>query len=102
MLLLWGTILLLHLHALDPGLEADEQLAKELARRLVGELAVRELGGRGADEHFRARQHVSPELTEDAAQVVLHACATHRPLRDGEDRDRLVLPGLVGRTRSPV
>ena len=55
-----------------------------------------------ADEHLGARQHVRPELAEDAPQVVLNARAAERPVRHREDGHRLVLPGLVRRARSPV
>src|SRR3954469_8694462 len=98
-----AAILLLQLHAHDPGLEASDELGQELARRLVDELALRiELRCRVADEHLGTRQHMTPQLAQDAARVVLPPCAAHRPLRGGEDRDRLVLPGLVGRARGPI
>src|SRR3954451_3882502 len=98
-----AAILLLQLHAHDPGLEASDELGQELARRLVDELALRiELRCRAADEHLGTRQHMTPKLAEDAARVVLHPCAAHRPLRGVEDRNRLVLPRLVGRPRRPV
>src|SRR5688572_31480301 len=88
--------LLLHLHPFDPGLEAGEEIREELAGVLVGQLALRvELARRRADEHFRPRQHVRPELAEDAPQVVLNARAAERPLRHRKDRQRLVLPGLA-------
>src|SRR3954447_3544368 len=82
-----AAILLLQLHAHDPGLEAGDEIGQELARRFVGELALRvELRCRVADEHLRTRQHMAPKLAQDAARVVLHPCATHRALRHGKDR----------------
>src|SRR6185503_18483176 len=87
------TSLFLHAHPLDPRLEAGEQVGEELLRGLVGELAVGELARARADEHLGARQHVRPELAEDAPQVVLNARSAERPRRDGEQRHRLVLPG---------
>src|SRR6185312_14643093 len=93
-------LLLLHPH--DPVLEPGEQLGQELARGLVGELAVGELRGRVADEDFGPRQGIGPELDQDPAQVVLDPRAAERPRRAREQRHRLVLEHLVRRARAPV
>src|SRR5207237_7187518 len=93
---------LLLLHPQDPVLESCEELGEELARGLVGELALGELGGRHADEHLRPRQRIGPQLHEYPAQVVLHPRAAQRPRRAREHRRGLVLERLVGRARGPV
>src|SRR5207245_8034000 len=64
-------------HALDPVLERDHLVGEEFARRLIGQLSVRELARRHADEYFGLHQPVHAEPGEDAAQVVLPPRSTN-------------------------
>src|ERR1041384_8869983 len=79
-------ILLLHLHADDPRLEAHQQIGEQLARGLIGEFALRvELARRVADEDLGAGQHVTPEPAEEAGADILDAGAVPRAPRGWGD-----------------
>src|SRR3977135_1147612 len=78
------------------------EFGEQLARRLVGQLAVGEAGLRRADHHLRLVHRSPVEEHHDLAQLILRARGAENAARGAKHGDRLGGEGLRSHARQPV